>query len=276
MLLHPHPQVKPVRFGVVFTASGRQADPREAGRAARLAEEAGLDSFLVWDHYMLPQTSRTLEALALLGYLAGRTERIRLGTCVTPLPLRPPGVLAKTVATLDVVSGGRIILGVGAGWHRPEFEAYSEWLDDAARVDKTEEALRLLIDLWTKPNVSFSGRYYRVRDAALEPKPVQRPHPPLWFGTVRRRMLRLMVEFGSGWIPINLSSEEYASVREGLIGRVRSGFVFANVCWPSSSEAEMRKRMADFQRAGCDYYLEVLGDDYERQIEWMSGLGRAV
>ena len=265
-----------MRFGAVFTASGRQADPREAERAAKLAEEAGLDSFLVWDHYMLPQTDQTLEALALLGYLAGRTERIRLGTCVTPLPLRPPGILAKAVATLDVLSGGRIILGVGAGWHRPEFEAYSEWLDDAARVDKTEEALRLMIELWTKPRVSFSGKYYRVRDAVLEPKPVQKPHPPLWFGTAGRRMLGLAAELGSGWIPIDLSPGEYALLRGSLAGRVREGFVFANVCWPSSSEAEMRKKVADFGKAGCDYYLEVLGDDYERQIGWMAGLARKV
>lgn len=260
-----------VKFGAVCTVSGEFAEIGSAEKAARLAEEAGLDSFLVWDHYMLPHTNRTLEAYTLLAYLAGKTEKIKLGTCVTPLPFRHPAVLAKIVSTLDVLSGGRVIVGVGAGWHRPEFEGYSRWGSDAERVERTEEALKIMINLWTRSSVSFEGKHYRIHGAVLEPKPVQKPYPPLWFGTAGRRMLGLAVKYGSGWIPVDVPPPEYREIRDWLAARVRRGFVFANVCWSSSSGAEMREKVERFAESGCDYYLEVLErSKMERQIEWMA------
>lgn len=163
------------------------------------ADRVGFDGALMPDHYMWgdvewlrrPDTNVTLETWVTLTYLAAKTDRIRLGTLVTPIPFRPPGMLAKMLATLDVLSNGRVVLGVGAGWSQPEFEGYSEWNEPKVRVDKTREGIELMIKLWTQDNVTFRGRYYRAKDAVLKPKPIQKPYPQLLFGGRGDRMLRL-------------------------------------------------------------------------------------
>jgi alkanesulfonate monooxygenase SsuD/methylene tetrahydromethanopterin reductase-like flavin-dependent oxidoreductase (luciferase family) len=126
-----------------------------------------------------------------LGHLAAETRKIHLGTWVTPIPLRAPGILAKTVSTLDVLSGGRAILGVGAGSTRRLFEAYGQWDPPGVRVDKTREGIELILKLWHDKKTDYDGSYYRAKGAVLEPKPVQKPHPPLLFGGAGRRMLKL-------------------------------------------------------------------------------------
>ncbi len=133
----------------------------------------------------------TLETWVLLSHLAASTKTIRLGTWVTPIPLRHPGLLAKTVASLDVLSEGRVILGVGAGVTQRMFEAYGSWDPAKTRVDKTEEGVRLMLRLWSEAKVDFAGKHYVSKGAVLEPKPVQKPHPPLLFGGAGARMLRL-------------------------------------------------------------------------------------
>jgi len=100
------------------------------------------------------------------------------------------------VSTVDVISMGRTFLGVGAGWSRREFEAYSEWNEPSVRVAKTEEGLRLILDFWTKDKVEFQGKYYHAIGGVLEPKPIQKPHPPLLFGGLSRRMLQLAGKYG--------------------------------------------------------------------------------
>jgi alkanesulfonate monooxygenase SsuD/methylene tetrahydromethanopterin reductase-like flavin-dependent oxidoreductase (luciferase family) len=141
-------------------------------------------------HSMMNNNS-TLETWVTLSYLAGKTEQIRLGTLVTPIPFRPPSILAKMLSTLDILSKGRVVLGVGAGWSQPEFEGYSEWNEPKIRVNKTEEGLELIIQLWTQDKVTFKGKYYQAQAAVLEPKPVQKPYPQLLFGGRGDRMLKL-------------------------------------------------------------------------------------
>ena len=136
-----------------------------------------------------------MESWFALAHLASMTSQIRVGTMVTPIPLRPPALLAKMVSTVDVLSSGRTFLGVGAGWQKREFEAYSEWDEPSVRISKTEEGLRLILDLWTEKEVDFHGKYYHSKGGVLEPKPVQRPHPLLLFGS-GRRMLRLAGKYG--------------------------------------------------------------------------------
>lgn len=163
------------------------------------ADKRGLNGVLMPDHYMWGQEIghsmknpyHTLETWTTLTYLAGKTERIHLGTLITPLPFRHPAVLAKRLSTLDVLSGGRVILGSGAGWSRVEFEGYSEWLDDKSRVDKTMEALTIIKRLWTENSVTHNSKYYHIKDAVLEPKPLQKPHPKILMGSSGPRMLRL-------------------------------------------------------------------------------------
>ena len=158
------------------------------------ADKRGFWGYLMSDHYMTPggyAGSSTLDAWTALTYLAGRTKSIRLGTLVTPIPFRPPGLLAKVVSTLDLVSSGRSLLGVGAGWSKPEFDGYSEWSSAKVRVDMTDEGVQLILRLWQDNTVNFKGRYYKAIGAVLEPKPVQKPHPPLLFGGEGPRMLRM-------------------------------------------------------------------------------------
>jgi alkanesulfonate monooxygenase SsuD/methylene tetrahydromethanopterin reductase-like flavin-dependent oxidoreductase (luciferase family) len=186
-------------FGIVLSNNLGVKRIMESGK---LADELGIVFLLLTDHYMTPISNQTVDAWTTLGALAVETERIRLGTCVTPIPFRPPQLLAKVVATVDQLSNGRAILGVGAGWHRPEFEAYSSWDDDEIRVAKTREGIELMRELWMsdKP-VDFDGKYYKVTGSVLEPKAVQKPHPPLWFGTTGAYMLKLAARYGDGWVP---------------------------------------------------------------------------
>lgn len=186
-------------FGVVLPSGW---GVNQIVESARVADESGIDFLLLTDHYMTPGSNESVDAWTVLAALAAQTQRIRLGTCVTPIPFRPPQMLAKIVATVDQLSTGRAILGVGAGWHRPEFDAYSSWYEDNVRVRRTIEGIQLILKLWTsKGSFDFDGKFYRVKGAILEPKPLQQPHPPLWFGTTGNYMLRLAKRYGDGWLP---------------------------------------------------------------------------
>ncbi len=190
------------------------------------ADKLSFDGALMPDHYMWGQTewmqrpdaNTTLETWIALSYLAGKTEQIKLGTLVTPIPFRPPSLMAKMVSTLDVISNGRTIFGVGAGWSQVEFEGYSEWNEPKVRVDKTEEGLELMIKLWTQNEVSFKGRFYQAKNAVLDPKPVQKPYPPLLFGGRKQRMLRLAGKYGDIiFIPQFGESEPYAERKKIVV-----------------------------------------------------------
>src|SRR5215831_17999233 len=145
-----------------------------AEQAVPIADELGYYGVVFPDHYMwdwqdMPNRNSTLDAWLMLTYLAAKTKNLMLGTLVTPIPFRPPGMLAKMVTTLDIISSGRAILGVGAGWSKTEFEGYSEWNDPKIRVDKTEEGVQLILKLWKEPSVNFDGKFYEAKNAVLEP-----------------------------------------------------------------------------------------------------------
>jgi alkanesulfonate monooxygenase SsuD/methylene tetrahydromethanopterin reductase-like flavin-dependent oxidoreductase (luciferase family) len=169
------------------------------------ADKLGFHGALMPDHYMwdrmghmqFPKPNSTLDVWITLTYLAAKTEQIRLGTLVTPIPLRPPGILAKMLSTLDVLSKGRVILGVGAGWSRSEFDAYSKWDSPKIRVDRTIEGLELMRKLWTEDEVNFEGKFYVAKGAVLDPKPVQKPYPELLFGSSGSRMIRLAAKYAN-------------------------------------------------------------------------------
>lgn len=190
------------------------------------ADQLGFDGAVMPDHYMWgemewhkrPDSNATLETWVMLSYLAAKTAQIRLGTLVTPIPFRPPSVLAKMVATLDVLSKGRVVLGVGAGWSQVEFEGYSEWNEPKVRVDKTEEGLELMIRLWTQDKVTFGGKYYSAKAAVLEPKPVQKPYPQLLFGGRGDRMLKLAGRYADiCYVPQFQSHESAAEGKEKVL-----------------------------------------------------------
>jgi len=258
-----------LKFGVVVSNAQRGLVDRlkVLEEVALEAEKLEFDAFFVTDHYMLPWTDETLEPWLFLSYLAAKTSRIRLGTCVTPIPLRPPSVLAKMVSTLDVLSGGRAILGVGMGWYISEFEAYSCWSPNNLRFEKTKEALDLMLRLWTEDKVNFEGKYYRAKEAVLLPKPLQKPHPPLWFGGTGRRMLELAAELGNGlicigprWLPTYVSSEDFGKIVE-KVKRLREDkgrtgdFAFACIIAPHEDSREFVKEVESYKRSGMNYLI---------------------
>ena len=235
------------------------------------ADGLGFDGALMPDHYMwgemrggyrMPNAYSTLETWVTLTYLAGKTEEISLGTLVTPLPFRHPGMLAKMLSTLDVLSGGRVVLGVGAGWSQVEFEGYSEWGGPKYRVDKAVEALKLMIRLWTEDEVTFKGRFYEVKGAVLDPKPVQKPYPRLLFGSTGDRMLRLTGRYADiCFIPpwASHQREEIRSkVLEAAAGANRAGEIAFMVGdmgarGPYDSE-EYAKKIDAAVESGASYY----------------------
>ena len=157
-------------------------------RIAQEAERVGFDSFWIMDHFIqIPVVGDAqepiLEPWTLLSALAASTSRIRLGTMVTGTPYRNPALLAKMGATVDVVSNGRLFMGIGAGWYEREFNAYG-WTfpPRGERMKRLEEALQVITKMWTEEAPSFQGRYHTVKDAICEPRPVQRPRPPILIG----------------------------------------------------------------------------------------------
>jgi alkanesulfonate monooxygenase SsuD/methylene tetrahydromethanopterin reductase-like flavin-dependent oxidoreductase (luciferase family) len=197
----------------------------------------------------------TLETWITLSYLAGKTEQIRLGTLVTPIPFRPPSVLAKMVSTLDILSEGRVVFGVGAGWSQPEFEGYSEWNPPKIRVDKTEEGLELMIKLWTQKEVTFKGTYYQTKGAVLEPKPVQKPYPPLLFGGRGDRMLNLAGRYAD--ICYIMSQFQPPNVSEQMHEKVLRAARKANRVEKVAFMAGPMGSMAPFNLTDCSQRIEA-------------------
>jgi alkanesulfonate monooxygenase SsuD/methylene tetrahydromethanopterin reductase-like flavin-dependent oxidoreductase (luciferase family) len=206
-----------VRFGMVFDPDG---DLGYTVRVAKEAERRGLDSILLADHYMSRWTDEKVDVWPLLSYLSAKTSRIRLGTAVTPLTLRHPALLAKLVLAVDHTSGGRVVLGAGIGWNEREFIAYGlGWDDFKVRADKAKESIEAILKIWTEERANYSGKYYSLRDAISMPRPVQKPHPPVWWGGNSSRAVRLAATYGQGWIPIRITPTAFAQ-GVGTIKRV--------------------------------------------------------
>ena len=142
-----------------------------------------------------------MEQITLLSYIAGQTSKIRLVTSVLIVPHRNPLIAAKSLATLDVLSGGRLVVGVGVGWMREEFQALGlPPFEERGAV--TDEYIRAFKVLWTEDDPSFDGKYISFDDISFLPKPVQKPHPPIWVGGESRPALRRTAELADGWYPL--------------------------------------------------------------------------
>jgi probable F420-dependent oxidoreductase len=180
---------------------GNCAEPDNLARLALLAEDAGFEGLWVGDHIALPsdvnQEPVRLEAAVALSYLAAVTTRIGLGFGVIVLPQRQPVLLAKQVSSLDFLSGGRLTVGVGAGWIEPELSALGVSMSTrAARMDEYLAAMRAL---WDSPVPTFAGEFVSFSGVSQRPLPVQRPHPPIVVGGHVPAALRRAARFGNGW-----------------------------------------------------------------------------
>jgi probable F420-dependent oxidoreductase len=201
-----------MKFGVWIPNCRDLATPEIIRRTAVRAEQLGYDSIWVSDHVVVPNAyvnrfgAAIFDPLITLAVAAGETTRVLLGTTVLIVPYRNPVLAAKMISSLDALSGGRVVLGIGAGWVPEESAMLGVAFDE--RGPMTDEYLRAMRELWTNTAPSFAGKYTRFSDLHFEPKPVQRPHPPIWVGGHGRPSLRRAVEIGTAWHPINRSVEE--------------------------------------------------------------------
>jgi len=191
---------KNMRIGfAVHIAPQMGFDYEHAKRVTLRAEKLGYDLVTIGDHLFLDEQSEErncMEAWTLASALAAVTSKIRIGTLVTCNSFRHPGILAKIAATVDIISNGRTLLGIGAGWKKLEYDAYGiPFPSVSERMDQLEEAVQIIKLLWTKPKATFTGKHYKIKDALCAPKPVQKPHPPILVGGHgKKRTLRIVAE----------------------------------------------------------------------------------
>jgi probable F420-dependent oxidoreductase len=217
-----------VNVGVSIPLPAYLVDP---GAMARTAESLGFESFFCAEHPFMPvrTTSRFagspdgvipetyahfVDPFVALARASGTTSRIRLATGIVLVPERHPLLLAKEVATLDLFSGGRFLFGIGAGWLKEETEIMGG--DFAHRWTQTRESVLAMKELWTKPEAEFHGRYYDFPPVKSNPKPAQKPHPPVLLGGFAPNVLQRVAAWGDGWLPNRITPEQVRESRATL------------------------------------------------------------
>src|SRR5262245_49453197 len=206
-----------MRFGLCCVNFGSCADPEVQARVVRAAEEVGFESVWTGEHVVLPIRDNPvptppetpfLDSLVALTRVAALTTRVRLGTGILVLPHHNPVVVAKALASLDVVSGGRLIAGFAAGYVEAEVRALGVRFDRRGAI--TDDYLQAIRALWTEEVPAFQGRFAAFADVRFEPKPVQRPHPPVVIGGHAPPALARAARFGDGWYGFALTVEQAA------------------------------------------------------------------
>lgn len=283
-----------MKVGISLPCAGRIASAEAMYASARLAEQTGLDSLWSVDRLLGPldvksrypytpdgrsrriATEDRLDPLISLAAMAGATSRIILGTGVINIPYRDPLNTAKMVATLDVLSGGRVIIGAGLGWMKEEFDALNVPYDE--RAARTEEYLAICKSLWTEEFPSYDGRFFRFSGIKFEPKPVQRPHPPVWIGGYSDPAIRRALRIGNGWHPSRLSTEQFEERMRAFRSaasqteRDMSAFtvslkVALDLC--PTAEVALRYRELGVEHLVIDFWTDDL-DELLRQIEFVA------
>jgi probable F420-dependent oxidoreductase len=206
-----------MRYGFYLPTRGQTATPEALETLLARGEALGFHSVMIADHVVFPTEIRSsypytvsgafpgygdaLEQLTLMAFVAGITTTLRLVTSVMILPYRNPVLTAKMLATVDVLSRGRVTVGVGVGWLREEFAALQA-ADFGRRGAISNEYLQIFKTLWTQDPAEFNGEFYRFTGLRCLPQPVQKPHPPIWIGGHSRPALRRVAKYGDGWHPV--------------------------------------------------------------------------
>ena len=237
------------------------------------------ESGWTFDHFypiFTDSTGPCLEGWTTLAALAQATTRLRMGVLVTGIHYRHPAVLANMAATLDIISGGRLEIGLGAGWNEEESGAYGIALGSPAqRSDRFEEGCEVIVDLLSKETTSFSGSYFQLQDARCEPKPVQRPHPPVCIGgNGERRTLRTAARFAQHWNFVGGTPEEFARKRDVLhehcraIGRDPAEILLSSHVRldPSGDPGSVVKAAAALGEEGLDLAIVVLQPPHDPRV----------
>lgn len=242
-------------------------------RVAAVADSLGYSHLWIGDHFYLPSSTYSkiggeanrpdkLEAWTTLAAIAAKTRRIKIGTRVSPLPFYQPARLAKMVTTVDIISGGRANLGAGAAWFREEAVSYGiGWWSHKERMLRMLEALEIVLRLWKEERTTYSGKYYQVEDAPFWPKPIQKPHPPIWFGGTSKAILEATAKYGSGLLPPTDSPLEKlrsltSKIREaeGRSGKTENVIVAPSLSYPhgvGEDPSEWHRTIESFLQTGA-------------------------
>ena len=249
----------------------------ELAERVRFAESAGFDGAWVFDHFSPlygDPNGPCLEGWTLLAGLAAITSRIRLGVLVTGITYRHPSVLATEAITVDHISNGRLELGMGAAWHQPEHEALGIPLPPIReRAERLEEGVQVIRLLMTKDRASFSGRHYHLRNASYHPRPVQRPHPPIWIGASGEQlMLPIVARQADAW---HAFGSDQSMVRKSRLlddlaekaGRDPKAILRSASLSLSRPWDQVRRRAAQLREAGFGYAIAEWPSEGKRRLD---------
>ena len=259
-----------MKLGVVFPQTEIGNDPGAIIEYAQAAEGMGYNHVIAFDHVLganaesrpgwsgaYGHTDAFHEPFVLYGFLAGHTTTLELVTAVIILPQRQTALVAKQAAAVDVLSGGRLRLGIGVGWNPVEYEALGENFHDRGR--RSEEQIDLMRQLWTNDLITYEGKWHKVTDAGLNPLPVQRPIP-VWFGGAAPQTLRRVATMGDGWFPLfrpdDRGRELVESMREQAQAAGRDPASIGVESWVSirdSSEDDWRQAVDTWRELGATH-----------------------
>lgn len=256
---------QPVKFGIYLPNFGAFGSARALARLAREAEDAGWDGFFLWDH-IAGWEGDIVDPWVALAAIAMSTRRIRLGTTVTPLPRRRPWKVARETVTLDHLSAGRLTLSVGTGLGLEEWDHLGEETDPRTRGDMLDEALDILVGLWSGESFEFDGRYYSVRESCFLPRPVQSPRIPIWVGGFwpNKRPFRRAARWDGAFPLFDENADRLAEFKEtaafilerrnakGPFDLVNTGFT------PGDDPVEAAEIVTPFAVAGATWWLELI------------------
>ncbi len=256
-----------MQYGVYISNYALKGDPRNFVKLAKEAEECNWDGFFIWDH-INPETAfknGVADPWITLSGIAAVTERIRIGTTVTPLPRRRPQKVARETTSLDILSNGRLILGVGLGGPPDaEFEYFGEDTSTRIRAEKLDESLDIINGLWSGEPYSFQGKHYKVDEVTFKPVPIQKPRIPIWCAGSwpLKRPFERAVKY-DGVFPLGLSGDlelsDYEDIVNFVVKHRTSKDPFDVVCMGvSTGDSKNDSWIAVCSESGATWYVEVL------------------
>ncbi|WP_455367511.1 LLM class flavin-dependent oxidoreductase [[Eubacterium] cellulosolvens] len=277
----------PTFSGINYTASGapcyEKYDYSSSQKTALLCEDLGYDNLWIADHLILGDKGEIAECWTTLSALASVTKRIRLGPLVLCEAFRNPALVAKMVTTLDNITDGRVDYGVGAGYNSFEANSYGiPWLDRASeRIKRTEEGIEIVKRMWTEDRPTYEGSFYRIKEVICLPKPVQKPHPPIWIAGQGDKMLRTVAKYANGWNWFSTTVEEHQKLMDRLkdscnsIGRPYDEIT---ISWEgliviAEDNSALKKKIDDIRRLNPLYPLSFedrITPKYPPQFSWQS------
>jgi len=255
-----------MRFGIQLASYSADTDPAEEleriVERARLAAKCNFEALFVSQHYLTGPDTAAFQSLPLLAYLAGQVPGLYLGTSIFLLPLHHPVMVAEYIATLDVISGGKFLFGIGQGYRDAEFKSFG--VEKRHRRDRIIEAVQVIRKLWTEDKVSFRGQFFQLDGVTATPKPLQRPCPPILMGADKLKSVAQVPEIADHWIASRRHSKEfsrqavpaYKAALERQGRRFKGLFIFRDLC------------IAGSVREGEDRIKEAYERRYRRYEQW--------